>query len=94
MAPRRGAFKKRRTTNRRKFRKGGPSKLGYTSLNAKDHVFGFRSKKVSRKAYRSHLWNSTLFSTHYRSILSSSTTASTPAATVTGTVIWYKYASY
>jgi len=35
MAPRRGAFKKRRTTNRRKFRKGGPSKLGYTSLTRK-----------------------------------------------------------
>jgi len=30
---------------------------------------GFRGRKTSRRAYKRHIWNSTLFKAHYRSIL-------------------------
>jgi len=86
-APRSNAFKKRKSTRRRNFRrKGGPRNVGYTSLNQKDHVFGFRTKKVSRRRFNNFLWNSTLFSTHYRSVLSALTAPVTPASGVTGTI--------
>jgi len=86
-ANRSNAFKKRKSSKRRNFkRKGGPKALGYTSLNTRDHVFGFRTKKTSHRAYRKHLWDSTLFSTHYRSIISNATTIATPANYTTGTL--------
>jgi len=67
---RRGNFKRRRTNNRRRFRKGGRRVADFTSLNTRGTTVGFRSKKVSRKTYNRHLWNSTLFATHYRSVRS------------------------
>lgn len=86
-APKRNAFKKRKINRTRRNRGGGPKTLGYSSLNTKDHVFGFRTKKTSRKAYKSHLWNSTLFNTHYRSILSNSSAPVTPATVNTGLLL-------
>jgi len=38
---------------------------------------GFRGRKTSRRAYRKHLWNSTLFSTKYRSLGNFGSTVST-----------------
>lgn len=85
-APRANAFKKRKSyRKKRMFKRGGGKTIGYTSLNTRDHRFGFRSKKTSRRAYRKHLWDSTLFSSHYRSIASASTSVATLTSPITGT---------
>lgn len=83
-APRANAFKKRKSymRKRRTNRKGGPRVLGYTSLNTKDHTFGFRTKKTSRRAYIKHLWDSTLYANHWRSFSSSQQNVTTPAGTL------------
>lgn len=86
------AFKRRRFTNtrrRRINRRGGRRTLDYTSLNTRGHAVGFRGRKTSRRAFKSHLWNSTLFKTHYRSILTVSDPSLTPASNTTGTVSFY-----
>lgn len=85
-APKRNAFKKRKSSRRRTQRRGGGKSVGYTSLNQKDHVFGFRTKKTSRRSYLNHLWNSSLFAQHYRSINTAELTASTPASKVAGAI--------
>ncbi|ANC51558.1 putative capsid protein [Llama faeces associated circular DNA virus-1] len=83
-APRANAFKKRKSAMRRKRRnsKGGPRVVGYTSLNQKDHTFGFRARKTSRRAFKKHLWDSTLYANHWRSFSSSQQNVTTPAGTL------------
>jgi len=85
------AFKKRRFTRNSRFRKrtGGSRTTGYTSLNIRDHTVGFRGRKTSRRAYKRHIWNSTKFKTHYRSILTASEVVATPANPTQGVPVYY-----
>jgi len=83
-------FKKRRFTRRRRInRTGGRKTTDYTSLNTRGHAVGFRGRKVSRRAYKRHIWNSTVFKAHYRSILTLSTGFATPAGTNTSFVQFF-----
>ncbi|QQL09575.1 capsid protein [Marmot associated feces virus 5] len=85
------AFKKRRFNRRRRStkRSGGRRTTDYTSLNTRGHAVGFRSRKTSRGAYRRHIWNSTLFKDHYRSISTQATGFNTPASTTTSVVLFF-----
>jgi len=86
------AFKRRRfTRNKRIKRSGGRRTTDYTSLNLRGHAVGFRGRKTSRRAYKRHIWNSTVFKTHYRSILTLSTESDhvTPSSFVTGTLVFH-----
>jgi len=75
---RRSKFKRRRTSRFRR-KAGSKRTAGYTTLNTRDTQFGFRGKKTSLRAYRSHLWNSSLFSNHWRSIQANTFSLTTPA---------------
>lgn len=77
------ASKKRKTFKRRR---GGAVTANYTSALTRGQSTGFRGKKVSRRAYKNHLWNSSQFATHYRSIHGSASTMVTPASTVLGSI--------
>jgi len=84
-APRASGFKKRRSTFKR--RSNRPKRnTNYKSLSTAAQSTGFRGRKTSRRAYRKHLWNSTLFSTKYRSLGNFGSTVSTQASTTLGTV--------
>jgi len=76
-APRSNAFKKRKTYRKRR---SARKTIDYTSLNTRGTSSGFRGKKTSRRTYNRHLWNSTLFTTHYRSNETVSGTITTPAS--------------
>lgn len=72
---------------KRKFRGSRARKtLDYTSLNQTGHNVYFRGKKTPKSVFRRHLWDSTLFKQHYRSVISVSSTISTPATYTTGTL--------
>lgn len=87
-APRRNGFKKRRTMRRRK----APRQSNGTSLQTKGYGIQYRGKKTSRRVYAKHLWDSTLFKQHWRSLSSTSfnivTTASNVTGTLTGINLW------
>lgn len=85
MGPRSNAFKKRKSTFRRKSKRV-PKYTNYKSLSTAGAVAGFRGRKTSRRAYRKHLWNSSLFATKYRSLASFGSTVTTAASTTLGTV--------
>jgi len=70
---RRATFKKKKFTD-------------YTSLNTKGSSLGYSGKKQSRRAFRKHLWDSTTYTTKYRSAFVISQTVSTPATNTTGTL--------
>ena len=76
------ASKKRKTFKRSR----RVSNANYTALNTRGAITGFRGKKTSRRAYKNHLWNSSLFGTHYRSIKTSGITHVTPANAADGTI--------
>jgi len=59
--PKRGARRKKSAPKRKVRARASTSKYG------KAISIGFRSKKTSLRAFRNHLWRSTLFKTHYRS---------------------------
>lgn len=80
-----------RFTKRRKFirkRRFTRSKrtTDYTSLNTRGTSVGFRGKKTSRQAYKRHIWNSTIFKTHWRSIQTLASGFATPASDSTALV--------
>jgi len=85
------AFKKRRTMRKKRFtkRSGGRRTLDYTSLNLRGHAVGFRGRKTSRAAYKRHIWNSTIFKAHYRTILTQSEVIATPANPNLGVAVFY-----
>jgi len=83
-APRRNASKKRKGGFKRRARRG-LRMSDQTSLNTKGTSNGFRGRKTSRSTYLKHLWNSTLFATHWRTAISTSDSVITPATTTTGT---------
>jgi len=55
-------FKRRRTTRR------GRKSNAFTSQSGSGGGIRFKAKRTSRKAFTRHLWNSTLFKEHYRSL--------------------------
>jgi len=67
-APRRNGTKKRKSSFKRASRRGGRRTADFTSLNTRGTSIGFRGRKVSRRAFKKHLWDSTLFKSHYRSV--------------------------
>lgn len=78
-APRRGGFKKKRTFRKRMIKRGGKTVADFTSNALRGTTVGFRGKKTSRRAFRKHLWDSTLFKAHYRSLAVNSSNVATPA---------------
>lgn len=60
--PRKGGFKKRRVA-RRPVRRS----TAFSTQTGSGSGFGFRSKKISRRAWNKKLWDSTLQKSHYRS---------------------------
>lgn len=79
-------YGKRAFKRRRIFKKGGRRTADFTSLNTKGTSVGFRGKKISRRVYRSYLWDSTMFKTHWRSLLTTAGDVTTPANDVAATV--------
>jgi len=67
--------KKRRTTRR------GRKTNAFTSQSGSGGAVQYKARRTSRRAYRKHLWNSTLFKEHYRSIGAVGTSMNTPAST-------------
>lgn len=81
-APRRGGFKKRRG-----FKKRGRKVQSATSKSGFARAVGtFKSRRVSARRFRSNLWNSTLFKSHYRSVYGTSVVESTNVAANVGNV--------
>lgn len=68
------AFKKRRTA----FKRRSAKTTSYSTQSTRGNTFGFRTKKIGYKRYKNHLWNSTLFKSHYRSIFSDNAALTTP----------------
>jgi len=65
-------FNKKRRTVRR-----GRKTNAFTSQSGSGGGLRFKSKKTSRRAYKKHLWNSTLYKDHYRSTFAASSTITT-----------------
>lgn len=83
-------MRKRTRFAKRKFtRKGGRKTVDFTSLNTRGHSVGFRGKKTSRRTYNKHIWNSTIFKPHYRSVLTEDLNLSTPATGTDGTIQFF-----
>lgn len=85
------ASKKRKTNFKRKGRAIGQN---YTSNAQKGTVLGFRGKKTSRRAYKKHLWDSSTFTTHYRSGNAITSTHATLASVVDGPVNGFNMLRY
>jgi len=85
------AFKRRRfSTRKRTTRRGGRRTSDYTGFNTRGTSVGFRGRKTSRRAYKRHIWNSTIFKAHYRSILTvTEDSPTTPASPNTGQIFFY-----
>lgn len=75
--------KKRKFTRRGRGRKSN----AFTSQSGSGGAINYKSRKTSRRAYKNHLWNSTLFKEHYRSIGAVGTTMNTPATFNTMTIL-------
>lgn len=72
---------KRRRFVRRRFKRKGRSTTSYTTRSTgTSEAFKFRARKLSKRAYRSHLYKQTLVDPHFKSINSSLNTFNTPAA--------------
>jgi len=75
-APRRGMVKRRRNFKRKGYRRSrSTAQVG----NTRPIPTGFRSRRISRRAYKRLLWQSTIIKTKYKSIKAVSGTVSTPA---------------
>lgn len=72
-----------RAPRRRRSTKATTSKYGKASST------NFRSKKTTLRQYRNHLWRSTSFSTHYRSIGQSFSAPAEPVSGFAGAAILY-----
>jgi len=72
---------------RRGRRFGTRSMKGYSAQFGKSYSTTFRTRKIGLRRFRNHLWNSTLFKAHYRSVAGASTTIGTPNNTVEATLI-------
>lgn len=87
--------KRTRFAKRKVTRKGGRRTIDYTSQNTTGHAVGFRGRKTSRRVFQRHIWNSTVFKPHYRSVNTQEISLSTDASSSAGTVQFlnmYKFA--
>jgi len=75
--------KKRRVAGRRRARKS----IAFTSQSGSGSAVQYKARKTSRRSYHKHLWDSTLFKEHYRSIGSVVTSFNTPAAVSTVSIL-------
>lgn len=82
--------KRTRFTRKRRFtRKGGKRTLDYTTQNTTGHAVGFRGKKTSRRVFNKHIWNSTIFKPHYRSVLTEPVILNVPASQSSGVLQFF-----
>jgi len=87
-APRRAAFKRRRPARARRSRR---SRIRAYAGNDKPYSYPkSRSRRLSRRAFKSLLWRQTITATKYKSILSQAGTVATPASysNATTTAMW------
>jgi len=75
--------KKRRTTRRGRAKKVS----AFTSQSGSGGAVNYKARRTSRRTYRKHLWDSTLFKEHYRSIGSVVTSFNTPATVSTVSIL-------
>jgi len=85
-APTRAGRSKRRRVSRRRRTTRGTASYSTRSLTA-SNPFRITAKKLSRKKWRSTLWNASLLKMHYKSIFAAANTLTTPTGTTTETVI-------
>lgn len=78
--------KRPRFTRKRKFTRRPRRTTDYTSLATRGTSIGFRGRKTTRRAYKRHIWNSTIFKTHWRSIQTLASGFTTPASDATAFV--------
>jgi len=81
-ARRRLNFNKKRRVVRR-----GRKSNAFTSQSSTGGGINYRARKTSRRAYKKHLWNSTQYLEHYRSIGSTGTSINTQASVETMTLL-------
>lgn len=62
------AFKKRKTTFRRRRMRRGAKNITWTSQTGVGKNLIYKSRRISKKSWRRKLWNDTLAVQHYRSI--------------------------
>lgn len=79
---RRGGARRRLTfgVKKRRITRRGRKSNAFTSQSGSGGAIQYKARKTSRRAYRKHLWDSTLFKEHYRSIGAVATTLNTPAS--------------
>jgi len=75
--------KKRRVTRRGRARKS----IAFTSQSGSGSAVQYKARRTSRRAYRKHLWDSTLFKEHYRALGSVVTSFNTPASVSTISIL-------
>jgi len=71
-------FKKRKFSRRRFVR--GRKSSSYSANSSRAGGFGFRRRKTNKRAWRRHLFNSSMSNTHYRANASVGTEFGTPAS--------------
>lgn len=86
VSTRRNGTKKRKSSFKRANRRGGRKTADFTGFNTRGTSIGFRGRKVSRSAFKKHLWDSTLFKSHYRSVRTTAGDVTSPANDVTCTI--------
>jgi len=72
-----GARRRLNFSKKRKVGRRGRKTTAFTSQSGTGGGLRFKSKKTSRRAYKKHLWDSTLFKDHYRSTRAISSTINT-----------------
>jgi len=80
-------FRSGRRMVRRGRRFGTRSMKGYSAQFGKSYTTTFRTRRIGLRRFRNHLWNSTLFKAHYRSIAGQSSIVSTPVNPVEATLV-------
>lgn len=74
----RQSFTKKRTFKRRRATRRGRKSNAFTSQSGSGGAVNYKARRTSRRAYRKHLWDSTLFKEHYRSVGAVGTVLNTP----------------
>lgn len=77
---------RRRFHRRRRTRRPQQKLKAYSGEYGKTYSTGFKTKKTKGTKYRRHLWDSTLYKAHFRSIAGLSAIVSTPNDTIQATL--------
>lgn len=85
----RGGFKK--STGRRRFAGGSSGRTAFVSAqDGRSFANGFRSRRMSKSAWRRSLWTSTLHKAHYRSVETNSVNIAAPVVIDTAALIQFQ----